>query len=671
MNNKLIFRLIGSSMQKNKHIRIPFFLVGVFTLMVFYIISTLACGDGLVRETGEVFYGAAYLQIILAIGSAVIAVVSAILILYANVFIMKDRRREIGLYGILGLPRKSIVKLLTYEALLNVIICLGGGLLLGTFLNKLMLLTLYKLVGQAPVMGFFFSKTAFVLTIALGLGVYLVCLIYNILSIRLSKPVELLRSNQMGEKEPKVKWFTVISGLICVGAGYFLALTCKSTIDSIGIMFMAIMLVIVGTYELFTAGTIAILKAIKNNQKSYYQTKNFVGVANLMYRMKHNAAGLASICVLSSGVILLISCVASLVALGKQNIDMMCPSEVMVRYYTTDESTPQQLADVVAGYDDITVEDYQTLPFWNTVWMHTDDMAAGEFEYMDEEKKYDYNCWIPVYIVTEEMYNQHAKEELHVNAGEVYVFDTKKKHYDELKCGDQSYAVKGTLDRNAIRSVTDSTMMLFDMLYVLVPDEEAAQAMLAADPVLEDRDANQVCYVTSFNVDGKLTSAQLQEINSSLAFLGDDADIKLKQEITDFFMSLYGGALFVGVFMAIIFLVATVLIIYYKQMSEGFEDHHRYQILKKVGLTETEVRSSINRQVMILFFLPLVVAAVHISVASHIIRLFMQVIVYVEPWTFRFAIAGSIAVFALVYCLVYKVTSGQYFKIVDAAEHVA
>lgn len=673
MNSKLIFRLIRSSFEKNRHIRIPFFLVGIFNMMVFYIVSSLATSEFLVNESGELFYGAAQISIILRIGSGIIAIISSILILYANNFIMKDRRREIGLYGILGLAKKSVVALLIYETLIHVIICVGGGILVGTFLNKLMLLTLYKLAGQTPVMGFMFSKEAFVLTLVLGFGVYFICLIYNICSVQLSKPVELLRSDRMGEKEPKVKALTLILGLVEIGAGYYLALTCRSSIDSFGIMFIAIALVIAGTYALFTTGTIAILKAIKNNRNAYYQTKNFVGVANLMYRMKHNAAGLASICVLSSGVILLISSVASLAALGKQNIDMMYPRDVMVSYVSAEADVEARANALVDGLQGIEVTKVDTMPYWGTTWMHLDDMEAGEFDYVDEAAMTNFNVWVPTYIVTEEMYNQNAKTPLHVEDGEVYVYDTKHKKYDHLTCGNHTYEVKGSLDLNAIRPIRDASMMLFDMVYVMVPDEAAARELIADDPIWAKEDGQGVQYLTYFNVKGKLTDEQIVNIKDTLGVLGANGaeDVTIKQEYSEFFMSLYGGVFFVGIFLAIIFVTATVLIIYYKQMSEGFEDHHRYQILKKVGLTETEVRSSINRQVMILFFLPLVVAAVHISVASHIIRLFLQMIVYVEPMTFRFAIAGSIAAFAVIYCIVYKLTSGQYFKIVDAAERVA
>ena len=667
MNNKLIFRLMGTSIRKNRSIRIPFFLVGIFTLMVYYIITSLADSTYLMQDGAELFYGARNIVIILKIGGSLIAIISLVLILYANVFIMKDRRREIGLYGILGLAKKSIVIMLIYETILHIVVCLGGGLLLGTFLNKLMLLTLYKLVGKAPVEGFLFSAQAFKSAVRLGIVAYGACLIYNICSVQLSNPIELLRSNKVGEKEPKVKILSLIVGIAATAAGYYLALTCKSTLDSFGIMFIAIALVVMGTYALFETGTIAILKGIKNNKNTYYRTKNFVGVANLMYRMKHNAAGLASICVLSSGVILLISCVASLVALGNQNIEMRCPKDVMVRYVSSDASIEESVDSVVKGCEGLTVEKYQTIPFRETTWSHSDDMALGAYEYVDEEKMQNFMSWVPVYIVTEQIYNQNAKEPLHVENGEVYVYSTDRKKFGQLMIGEQTYQVKGNLDLNAIRSVTDTTMVLFDQLYVLVPDDVAAEQLSSADPFWTQ---GAMSYITSFDVDGKLTDAQMNHIIASMRQLvGEDyVSVLIKQEEHDFFTSLYGGVLFVGVFLTIIFLMATVLIIYYKQMSEGFEDHHRYQILKKVGLTDAEVKSSINRQVMIMFFLPLAVATVHIMVASHIIRLFLRMIVYVEPWTFHLAIAGSIAIFGVVYCLVYKVTSGEYYKIVNSAE---
>lgn len=670
MNNKLIFRLIKSSLEKNRQTRIPFFLVGVFTSMIFYMVASLAWSKYIVGENGELFYGADNIALILTIGSAVIAIIAAIIILYANMFTMKDRRREIGLYGILGLPKKSILTMLCYESLMTYGISVGGGLLIGTFLNKLMLLTLYKLVGQAPVSGLMFTPVAFVFTIALFAGIYIICLIYNMLSIHLSKPVELLHSNQTGEKEPKVKWVSLVIGVVALVAGYVVALKCKSSIEALGDIFIAIVLVIVGTYGLFTAVSIAILKWVKRNKNMYYKTNNFVGVANLMYRMKHNASGLASICVLSCAVILLISCVVSLVALGNQNIKMRCPSEVVVRYTEEDDNTEQQFWDCVHGIEGLETSDELQAEVWPTA-MEAVEGQYGAFQYLDEESRFDYTKWKQMYFLTQETYNRFAKEPISITAGEAYVVSSTNAHFSEIAIGDQIFHVAGEAELGAMNYVRDMSMVLFDNIFIVVADETIARDLMQGVITQEGVDATKPICTSGFEVEGELTDGQMQQIRDAVAGLTDTWKVEFEKEERGYFISLYGGVLFVGVFLGVVFLVATVLIIYYKQMSEGFEDHHRYQIMKKVGLTEKEVRGSINRQVMILFFLPLVVAAVHIGVASHIIRLFMTLIVYVEPVTFYLAIAGSIAVFALVYCFVYKLTSSQYFKIVDAAEHVA
>ncbi len=668
MNSKLLLRLIKSSMNKNRHARVPFLLVGILTVMTFYIISSMAFSDFLIKDKAPVFYGAGQIVIILMIGSVIIGIISAIVILYANAFIMKDRRREIGLYGILGLSQKSIVLMLLYETALHVAICLGGGILIGTFLNKLMILVLYKLAGHAPVNGFVFSGKALMITAAVFLGIYGVCFIHNILGVQLSKPVELLKSKQTGEKEPKNKYLTVIVGVITLLAGYYLAINCESTFDIFISLFVAIFLVVIGTYCLFTAGSIALLKAIKSNKKLYYKTNNFVGVANLMYRMKHNAVGLASICVLSTAVIILISCVASLVALGGRTISRKFPSDIMAYYVAEDASIADKFKDAAGELDGIGITDVETRDLYVTEWIVDPKDEIGRFNYMYEFNLDGINNWRNIYIITQDTYNRFATEKIYLEEGEVCIEDSENGDYKYLSCQDKFYVASDDhIDQKLMSHFTDASMDLFTSVYIIVPDDATGLDLIENDPAVDEGSKNSKRYICSFNVGGKLTNDELSLIKNTLYSVDENARVEIKQEDAQFFMSLYGGVLFIGVFLALIFVLATVLIIYYKQMSEGFEDNGRYQILKKVGLTEKEVKKSINRQIMILFFMPIVTAAIHALVASNIIRLFMKMLLYVDAFTFNMAIICSIAVFVVIYCIVYKITSKQYYKIVNFA----
>ncbi|MCR5212842.1 MAG: ABC transporter permease [Eubacterium sp.] len=668
MNSKLLLRLIKSSMDKCRHIRIPFLLVGIINVTVFYILSTLVYGDALIKDGIEVFYGAETVDMVLMIGCIVVAIISIIVILYANAFVMKDRRREIGLYGILGLSKKSIVTMLFYETIIHLIICLGGGLLIGTFLNKLMVLILYKLAGQPPVNGFVFSENALLLTIVLFLIVYGICFIYNVLGIKISKPVELLRSKSAGEKEPKSKIITLAIGIITIVAGYYVAINCDSTFDTFTMLFSSIGLVIIATYCLFIAGTIAILKAIKKNRKMYYKTSNFIGVANLMYRMKHNAVGLASICVLSTAVIILISCIASLVALSENTLNSIYPSDVMVKYVSEDDTVSEKFESLVEELDGYDLEKVETRDLWNVEWIHRSEDQTGKFLKLSDLEDYEFDNIKNVYIITQDTYNRYAKDSINLEKGQVCIADSDNNKYDFVSCEDINYkASDDKLDQNVMAPFKDASMSLFTSIYIIVPDDETGFEIRnnTTDSNMIQGNENCKIYISSFDINGNLTEKEINTIKNKLSAISDNCDISIRQEDEQFFKNLYGGILFVGMFLLIIFAIVTVLIIYYKQMSEGYEDNGRYQILKKVGLTEKETKASINRQVMIMFFLPIVVASIHAIVASNIIRLFMKMILYVDAFTFNMAVLGSIVFFAVIYCIVYKLTSRQYYKIVS------
>ena len=330
MNHKLLTKFVFSGMQKNKKTLIPYLLAGTMTVMIYYILQSLAHCPYIYKDGVEAFYGAQIISILLEISGQIVAVFAAVFLFYTNQFMIRSRKKEMGLYGVLGMSKKNITYILAAESLINALISIVTGIMMGTFLNKLMLLILYKIINQPPVNGLFFSVEALKSTLVLFVILFAVSLIYNVASIRVGKPIELLQSDRTGEKEPKVKVPVFILGIITLTAGYKLALSAKSIGGAVNILFVSILLVVIATYCLFTAGSIFILKCMKKNPKFYYKTKNFISVSNLMFRMKHNAAGLASICVLSTGVILLLTCGFSLMMLIGKNIDDRYPTDIKV-----------------------------------------------------------------------------------------------------------------------------------------------------------------------------------------------------------------------------------------------------------------------------------------------------------------------------------------------------
>lgn len=663
MNNRLLNKLVFQGISKNKKTMIPFFIAETFIVMVYYILTSLAFGPYIYYDHKEVFYGAQTVAILLDMASGIIGIFAVIFIMYANQFVMKDRKREIGLYGILGLSKTNITVMMIKETIIKAVVGIGGGVLVGTFLNKIMLLILFKIVKEDPVKGILFSSVALKKTIILFAFILIACCIYNISSVNLGSPIELLRSNKTGEKEPKVKWVTFVIGIVTLVMGYYMALSCKSTGEAVEKLFTSIFLVIVGTYCLFIAGSIFVLKKLKNNKKYYYRTNNFISVSNLIYRMKHNAAGLASICVLSTGVILLVTCATTLMALGRQNVDTMFPKDVMaVSKCDKDdyEKIYTSLINKATDKADVKVSDCGVYSSYNSCWGILDD----GFEFIPENSPANLDTQAIVYVLDEKNYELLSGEKVSLGDNEILFADTKKSDFETVKINDKSYKVAGKTNIKKLNEITQSEMCLFDNVYVVAKDMDSVNALLSGD---ENTGAPNVCdIIFSFNVDGNLSTEEINTITKEITGYSEDTFVNFKQDTEKLFVTMYGGVFFVGIFLAVLFLLATVLIIYYKQLSEGFEDQEKYKILKKVGLTDKEVKKTIKRQVMILFFLPVVTSIIHMIVASSIVRLFLRIILMVDAVTFNLSIAAVILVFVVVYVLVYKVTSRVYYKIVNA-----
>ena len=592
-------------MQKNKKTLIPFLIAGTVTVMSFYILQSLAYCPYIYVDHKEAFYGAQTIAILLEISSEITAFFAVLFLFYANQFMIKERKKEMGLYGVLGMSRKNITSILTAETILNALICIVAGIAAGTFFNKLMLLVLYKVIHQPTVSGLFFSGAALKNTVILFALIYAACLIYNIRSIQVGNPITLLQNDKAGEKEPKVKVVIFLLGVITLIAGYALALSAKTAGDAIHVLLMSILFVVIATYCLFTAGSIFILKWLKKNPKFYYKTKNFISVSNLMFRMKHNAAGLASICVLSTGVILLLTCGFSLMMLVEKNIDNNYPTDIKAVVSVADEKEGRE--------------------------------KLAKIEQVLEEN----------HIETSE---------------EIYSTDRHWKAGEKLDFFGTEYQVAEEADYGSLFYIFDTTMSLFER-QILVFSDDAQILSFVEKSGQEENPAGYYVYI-GYQIKNDLDATQRESLKQQMKLT--DLEISFKEDEKFFYYDLYGGVFFVGMFLAVLFLMATVMIIYYKQMSEGYEDQKRFQILANVGLTKAEAKKSIQTQVMILFSLPVGAAIMHMIVASSIVRLFLRMMLIVDAFTFNLAIAVVCLIFLAVYALVYKITSKEYYKIVNA-----
>lgn len=653
-------------MQKNKKTLIPFLIAGTLTVMIFYILQSLAYCPYIYKDHTEAFYGAQTIAILLEISSQVVGIFAVIFLFYTNQFMIKGRKKEMGLYGVLGMSKKNITCILTVESLIYAGICMVAGIAFGTFLNKLMLLVLYKIIGQPPVSGLFFSGVALKNTLLLFALIYAACLIYNVSSIRVGNPITLLQSDKTGEKEPKVKIFTFLVGIVTLIAGYGLALSTKSAGQALNILFLSILLVVIATYCLFTAGSIFILKYLKKNPKFYYKTKNFISVSNLMFRMKHNAAGLASICVLSTGVILLLTCGFSLMLLGEENLNDKYPTDIKIETTVTDNSQGAEEAAAIKRMVEQsgirTTEDiyrqYKSLIL----------LKDGEKqEITSSDSMYsNMSACLDTYFLTLDEYNKYAGTDWKLKENEVLVYHSGRnlKSGDTLEIAGEEYTVAGDVDYKSVHYIIDSAMSLFENEILVFPDEAQINSLMEEAGQSENTEEYEV-YI-GFQTEEDLSKGQMETLRQDIAMSGQNLEVSFKSEERVLFYDLYGGTFFVGIFLAVLFLMATVMIIYYKQMSEGYEDQKRFQILANVGLTEKEAEKSIQTQVMLLFFLPVGAAIVHMMVASNIVRLFLRMMLIVDAFTFNMAIAVVCVIFLAVYALVYKVTSKEYYKIVNA-----
>lgn len=664
MNHRLLTRFVFSGMQKNKKTLVPFLIAGSVTVMIFNILRSLAFCPYIYQNHREAFYGAQTIAIMLEISSGIVGFFSILFLFYANQFVIKGRKREIGLYGVLGMSKGNITYIMLTESLIHAATCMILGIGAGTFLNKLMLLVLYKIIGQPPVEGILFSAKAFWDTLILFAVIFTACLIYNVSSIRVGNPVELLQSDRMGEKEPRVKLVPFFIGLVTLAAGYYLALSAKSVMEAINILFVSVLLVIIATYCLFTAGSIFILKVLKKNPGFYYKTRNFISVSNLMFRMKHNAAGLASICVLSTGIILLLTCGFSLMMLGEKNIDDRYPTDIKAEALVSGRAEGEELLSAVEkalAEADIPVSEevyrqYKTLLVTKN----------GERQEYIEQGAVDVGSTIDTYLLTIADYNEYAGTDISLAEDEVLVYDTNRhwKEGEQLDFLGGQYRVAGEAGYKDVHYILNPTMSLFERQILVFSGEAAINTFVEKAGQSEEYEKYDA-YI-GYQLDGELDREKAARLTEAVGAAGLNLEISFKSEERVFFYNIYGGAFFVGIFMAGLFLMAAVMIIYYKQMSEGFEDQKRFEILANVGLTEKEAKKSIQTQVMILFFLPVCTAIVHMIVASNLIRQFLRMVLVVDALTFNAAIGVVCVIFLVVYALVYKVTSGEYYKIVNA-----
>lgn len=674
MNKHKFFPSLAlTNIKNNRRFYIPYILAGMCTVAMSYIILFISTHPGL-----NEIYGGSYLKSYLFFGVIIIGIFSTVILFYTNSFLMKRRKKELGLFCVLGMEKRHLAKIQLYETLMIAALSIAAGLFCGILLSKLILLLLFKLVHLDVPFGFHISGMALGLTSLFFCPVYLLTLFANLIRVGRAKPLELLRGGQVGQKEPRTKWGLTIIGILALGGGYTIAIVTQSPINAIALFFIAVILVILGTYCLFTAGSIATLKLLRNNKRYYYQTKHFTSVSGMIYRMRQNAVGLANICILSTMVLVTISTTVALYASMEDHLNNRYPRDISVTIIQSTEtpfndSTLGELRDMVqrvAKEQNLKItqlNDYQMLAF--NMERKGDAFTAAKNNYISDEASV-------LLFITSLDYEKQTGNKVSLEDDEVLLYSNKNNLGEIFTLLGQEYQVKEKLESFPVSCsyapwVESFCFVVADELILRKIYEKQVKAYPDGFSIPEGRveldlegTATQIlgCYE-------KIRDAVYSMAKKDSGMNGESSSfgysIECREEASIDLYALYGGFLFLGISLGVLFLMATILIIFYKQITEGYDDKARFAIMQQVGMSLDEVKRTIRSQVLTVFFLPLVAAGVHIAFAFSIITKMLAALGLTNVALFAWCTAGTIAIFAVVYAIVYALTARTYYRIVS------
>ena len=671
MHKGIFSRLAKQNIRNNKSTYIPYMITCIFCIAMIYMMEFLRdCPtlDQAVRQADEV-------RMIVFTGEIVVEIFCIIFLIYSNSFLMKRRQKEIGLYNILGLERNHIGIVMFLETIITSIGSLAGGIAAGIIGSKLALLLLLKLLHIPSVLGFYISvKGIFTCLFMFGI-IFLMILFLNLAKIHLSRPVELLRGNNTGEKEPAAKWLMALIGFICLGAGYYLAVMTESPIKAITIFLLAVILVMAGTYLLFTAGSIVILKFLRRRKSFYYRTGNFISISGMLYRMKQNAIGLASICILSTGVLLMIAMTVSIyfgmndIMLNRYpyDVDMSVTSISEEECQTAIEAFEKAIAD-----NKVPVEKSVEEIYLDIVCSKNGDQIlikpANTIRNSDSV--------LVLSLLDQAEYERLTGISANLNDGEIFAWYPSAVQKDSVTVDETEFTVKKWLDKNPLTCGEDAVS---DNAVLVVTDEDFKKFDEMRTEMYKGVSSAPAGEDLTLHLGLDITGSETEKIEFGTPVMETVKDLKksgglsenawiisgIRQQEYESYYADNGSLLFIGIFLGSLFLMGTAMIIYYKQISEGYEDQKRFEIMQKVGLSRREVRSSVRRQILMVFFLPLLMAMLHITMAFPMIRRMLLLFGMTNTKLFIGCTAGTVLIFAVVYGLIYLMTARSYYHIVE------
>ena len=660
---RLLGRLAVQNLTNNRQETFPFALTGAFCAAISYIMWYLTYSDfvGSMR-------GGSYVALILLLGRLVMVFLSVWILAYANRFVMRRRQRELALYHVLGLEKRDIAAILGLETLLLWLFCTAGGVAVGVLFSKLVLLILLRLVQFDVILGFSFSLPGLLQT-ALSMGVLLAALyLYNVVQLGKAKPIELLHAEQVGEREPRTRIPQAVLGVAALGLGYYISASTTDLRMVISNFFIAVVLVIWGTHLLFGAGSVALLKLLRRNKAFYYKPRNFTALSGLIYRMNANAKGLANICILVTMILVSVATTFALYAGMAQTLDTLHPHEITV---TIDHDLPAVQDDAMD--DVITAMQQAAAPY--TTAPGKGYLLWGEIVVPDAEGNFAVSTNFVTTGHNDYVISMMTAADYDALYGTTTALDPGTALVSGLPAGQTTLTVEGMTWQvvgQAQELPHKAASANRQYLNVVVPDRDplfAVPAHAKANGALYTGTADYYWVLDPTGLSEQQMAdcaAAIQDAAQQASGAEDwyDCKAETRAEKQQDYYNLYGSFVFLGLFMAVMFTMATVLMIYYKQLSEGHEDRGRFLILQKVGMGAGEVRATIRKQVLLVFFLPLATAALHLVAAFPILLVMLQMLGGVDLVLFRQVAALTFAVVAACYVVVYLFTAKKYYQLV-------
>ena len=659
---RLTNKLAVSNLIKNRKLYYPFALAVLLAVTITYLFYSLSLNPNI----GKI-RGGETISMTLALGMVVVTIASGIIVLYANSFVMKNRSKELGVYGMLGLEKRHLISMVFKELLIFGSLTLTAGLGLGALFDKLIFALLLKLMKMKVELVSTFQPIVFILVLIVFGAIFLGLIFINAFRIARMNALQLSREKASGEKKGRFLGVQTILGLISLGAGYYLAVTVENPLSAVLIFFVAVLLVILGTYLLFNAGITVFLQILKKNKRYYYQPNNMISVSNLIFRMKKNAVGLATIAILSTMVLVTMSAATSIFKGSETFKKVMNPHDFGITGQNIEKEDINKLLDQYASDKGLTVTKKEVLTYSSFGVANQEGTKLTIFDKGQNRVQPK-----TVFMVFDQKdYENMTGQKLALSGKEVGLF-TKNKELQgqkELTLNGQTYTIKEEIKKDFILEHVPNqyNILTSDYNYLVVPDLKVFLDQYPNSSIF-----NQ--YYGGMNVTAseeeqlKLADDYAKFLNNFNRELNKEGSYVYGSNLADSsaqMSALFGGVFFIGIFLSIIFMVGTVLVIYYKQISEGYEDRERFIILQKVGLDQKQIKQTINKQVLTVFFLPLLFAFLHLAFAYHMLSLILKVIGVLDATMMLTVTLSICAIFLIVYVLIFMITSRSYRKIVQ------